>query len=132
MLRRPPRSTRTDTLFPYTTLFRSYRVEAAVGGALTDDISARIAVVGDWGGGYMNGKGAGSFAGRQFFAGTPAIPDPGARDGWGDRDMMAIRGTLLWNMPTDGRLKLKVFTSRDQGENQVSEDRKSTRLNSSH
>src|SRR3546814_1090091 len=69
----------------------------------------------------MNGKGAGSFAGRQFFAGTPAIPDPGARDGWGDRDMMAIRGTLLWNMPTDGRLKLKVFTSRDQGENQVSD-----------
>src|SRR3546814_13570875 len=35
--------------------------------------------------------------------------------------MMAIRGTLLWNMPTDGRLKLKVFTSRDQGENQVSD-----------
>src|SRR3546814_15987786 len=24
MIRRPPRSTRTDTLFPYTTLFRSY------------------------------------------------------------------------------------------------------------
>src|SRR3546814_17557220 len=24
MVRRPPRSTRTDTLFPYTTLFRSY------------------------------------------------------------------------------------------------------------
>src|SRR3546814_14049430 len=26
MIRRPPRSTRTDTLFPYTTLFRSQRV----------------------------------------------------------------------------------------------------------
>src|SRR3546814_5831863 len=26
MIRRPPRSTRTDTLFPYTTLFRSGRV----------------------------------------------------------------------------------------------------------
>src|SRR3546814_13990996 len=24
MIRRPPRSTRTDTLFPYTTLFRSW------------------------------------------------------------------------------------------------------------
>src|SRR3546814_2865152 len=24
MIRRPPRSTRTDTLFPYTTLFRSF------------------------------------------------------------------------------------------------------------
>src|SRR3546814_9810591 len=28
MLRRPPRSTRTDTLFPYTTLFRSEGKEA--------------------------------------------------------------------------------------------------------
>src|SRR3546814_16333602 len=28
MIRRPPRSTRTDTLFPYTTLFRSRRLEA--------------------------------------------------------------------------------------------------------
>src|SRR3546814_5737147 len=27
MIRRPPRSTRTDTLFPYTTLFRSYGKE---------------------------------------------------------------------------------------------------------
>src|SRR3546814_13161453 len=26
MLRRPPRSTRTDTLFPYTTLFRSVEI----------------------------------------------------------------------------------------------------------
>src|SRR3546814_5151118 len=33
MIRRPPRSTRTDTLFPYTTLFRSYRrVVRACGG----------------------------------------------------------------------------------------------------
>src|SRR3546814_14752338 len=29
MLRRPPRSTRTDTLFPYTTLFRSRILEIA-------------------------------------------------------------------------------------------------------
>src|SRR3546814_15622154 len=42
MIRRPPRSTRTDTLFPYTTLFRSLRrgrslklaAEAAPTGAL--------------------------------------------------------------------------------------------------
>src|SRR3546814_2888268 len=30
MLRRPPRSTRTDTLFPYTTLFRSKRTHQTV------------------------------------------------------------------------------------------------------
>src|SRR3546814_4706773 len=30
MIRRPPRSTRTDTLFPYTTLFRSFALAAIV------------------------------------------------------------------------------------------------------
>src|SRR3546814_1994004 len=43
MIRRPPRSTRTDTLFPYTTLFRSWmtiwvlramRAEKSVGSAI--------------------------------------------------------------------------------------------------
>src|SRR3546814_9609059 len=29
MLRRPPRSTRTDTRFPYTTLFRSEKISVA-------------------------------------------------------------------------------------------------------
>src|SRR3546814_14697351 len=56
MIRRPPRSTRTDTLFPYTTLFRSFltgtishklhlhsrrlRIDHPDGGAL--DISAPV------------------------------------------------------------------------------------------
>src|SRR3546814_17993360 len=31
MIRRPPRSTRTDTLFPYTTLFRSARGQISLG-----------------------------------------------------------------------------------------------------
>src|SRR3546814_2731455 len=30
MIRRPPRSTRTDTRFPYTTLFRSHRLDLQV------------------------------------------------------------------------------------------------------
>src|SRR3546814_6930732 len=45
MIRRPPRSTRTDTLFPYTTLFRSllrldlvaHRGDGVGGGADEDD-----------------------------------------------------------------------------------------------
>src|SRR3546814_3545484 len=37
MIRRPPRSTRTDTLFPYTTLFRS---NGACGGISIDMIIA--------------------------------------------------------------------------------------------
>src|SRR3546814_1567769 len=34
MIRRPPRSTRTDTLFPYTTLFRSKRIHSGRQGVL--------------------------------------------------------------------------------------------------
>src|SRR3546814_5513896 len=36
MIRRPPRSTRTDTLFPYTTLFRSKHHMAGVGHTADD------------------------------------------------------------------------------------------------
>src|SRR3546814_6192068 len=39
MIRRPPRSTRTDTLFPYTTLFRS---RSRRNGAVTDFAHIRI------------------------------------------------------------------------------------------
>src|SRR3546814_5429106 len=39
MIRRPPRSTRTDTLFPYTTLFRSRLEMRGFGG---DRVDARL------------------------------------------------------------------------------------------
>src|SRR3546814_18788610 len=54
MIRRPPRSTRTDTLFPYTTLFRSRRVvgysvlnlDLPVVDARVDDLETRQHVIG--------------------------------------------------------------------------------------
>src|SRR3546814_3501195 len=47
MIRRPPRSTRTDTLFPYTTLFRSIAVEAVAVLADRDvELELVVAVVG--------------------------------------------------------------------------------------
>src|SRR3546814_10028807 len=36
MIRRPPRSTRTDTRFPYTTLFRSRPVRCSASGVVND------------------------------------------------------------------------------------------------
>src|SRR3546814_6526957 len=45
MIRRPPRSTRTDTLFPYTTLFRSGRDESdGAGGTATLRLGCRTGV----------------------------------------------------------------------------------------
>src|SRR3546814_2115349 len=45
MIRRPPRSTRTDTLFPYTTLFRSESVDFRV---LNVGSGAAEAGFGEW------------------------------------------------------------------------------------
>src|SRR3546814_13830088 len=45
MIRRPPRSTRTDTLFPYTTLFRSIGLDRPGIGSSTPHLYGCIA---DW------------------------------------------------------------------------------------
>src|SRR3546814_11933997 len=42
MIRRPPRSTRTDTLFPYTTLFRSGNRQIAGRAAMAKRDSAKM------------------------------------------------------------------------------------------
>src|SRR3546814_14674476 len=44
MIRRPPRSTRTDTLFPYTTLFRSL-LDEMPGSATAIQGAARAALI---------------------------------------------------------------------------------------
>src|SRR3546814_7364434 len=60
MIRRPPRSTRTDTLFPYTTLFRSggelgvFGIESAL-----DLIEHALLVLGEW---HGTSPGTGSLA----------------------------------------------------------------------
>src|SRR3546814_6985446 len=56
MIRRPPRSTRTDTLFPYTTLFRSpdfwgilslrVRMNSRLGAAVPGLVASAVAIAG--------------------------------------------------------------------------------------
>src|SRR3546814_13100765 len=57
MVRRPPRSTRTDTLFPYTTLFRSILAGTAsevwIAGCRQDGTSLRVVENLDTGDGNM-------------------------------------------------------------------------------
>src|SRR3546814_16735049 len=64
MIRRPPRSTRTDTLFPYTTLFRSWVVTSRRGLR-----SRKVNIVP--GGTRLTGRRAPSVAQRLFA--TPAL-----------------------------------------------------------
>src|SRR3546814_5075182 len=54
MLRRPPRATRTDTLFPYTTLFRSAAIQAARAANMPKDTVERAVKRGAGGDGADN------------------------------------------------------------------------------
>src|SRR3546814_16434210 len=95
MIRRPPRSTRTDTLFPYTTLFRSVGPLTAFGGLpftlfnaqedrRREYLSDELHLIGDFGdfnfiaGLYYNKDQSYGPSGTQFTAfsvgGTPAAP----------------------------------------------------------
>src|SRR3546814_16449059 len=68
MIRRPPRSTRTDTLFPYTTLFRSRR---ALEERVTDRLPQRAKAPADGWMAYLErprgaAEGAGSHDGKKY------------------------------------------------------------------
>src|SRR3546814_5499655 len=59
MIRRPPRSTRTDTLFPYTTLFRSHGAESTGKSTLAPRLASRLGarVVPEYGRTYAEANG---------------------------------------------------------------------------
>src|SRR3546814_9826704 len=110
MIRRPPRSTRTDTLFPYTTLFRSLGPESERGG-LADPCLADVGAVG----------------------GAEVLDEP-LLTGRGDAgvaggDVVVVESDRGVRAPTDqDRCLGQVGAFADVG----AVDRKSTRLNSSH
>src|SRR3546814_6048388 len=103
MIRRPPRSTRTDTLFPYTTLFRSL-ADDQDGGFLVPVGAERYADFGGAGFGHIDAGGLGL----------------GARIA-GPQRVAAGRNV--------GEAKAAVDVGRGAA---LQLDRKSTRLNSSH
>src|SRR3546814_1442971 len=105
MIRRPPRSTRTDTLFPYTTLFRSSR-SSPVAGVLFR-VTPQVSVYANAGGGFE----------------TPTFSELAYRpDGAGGlNDLGAARSR---NMEVGVRARTAALA--------YSADRKSTRMNSSH
>src|SRR3546814_4722760 len=109
MIRRPPRSTRTDTLFPYTTLFRS---EVHVHGAgEVGGIVDRAAVL------------------RRV---VHVAQRAGALEDFrADQKIVAALPEVLSGLAAHVRERL-VHTTGLAGIGQVGVDRKSTRLNSSH
>src|SRR3546814_7196091 len=116
MIRRPPRSTRTYTLFPYTTLFRSGDRNAVLSGQRLDQVAA------------------------VDLSGMMLAPAELVRDGAVDRLNLVAKGegaALKAGDRATARVRLKDGRSFDLAAT-VKEarprppDRKSTRLNSSH
>src|SRR3546814_9028116 len=80
MIRRPPRSTRTDTPFPYTTLFRSLLgggAALAQGGPPMGRGSATMPMMPGYGYGANSGYGYGMMQGYGMMSGAGMMP------GWG-------------------------------------------------
>src|SRR3546814_18700595 len=117
MTRRPPKSTRTDTLLPYTTLFRSesfgtlkdHEESAALAKykAYLKDMEANLPVPDS----YKNFK-------RGFES-----PIAVAEQVHGGGDNVPGSQTIAFNLPNDERVREAKGAKKD---------RKSTRLNSSH
>lgn len=92
---------------------------AAMGGPLSDDLGVRVAVLMRQGGGFMDGAGAGAFAGHVptgFEGVIPPVTDPGSRDGFGDADLFAIRSTAEYQFDDVTSLTVRYFHSRDHGD----------------
>src|SRR3546814_17269911 len=109
-MRRPPRSTRTDTRFPYTTLFRSLEgaFDAVLAAEAVDELKASVAAL------KTQVDAQAVAASRLPLDGAKAAADP-ARDAFVERYLR--RGI-------DAGVEMKSLSGE--------RDRKSTRLNSSH
>src|SRR3546814_19246371 len=108
MIRRPPRSTRTDTLFPYTTLFRSKQIHEAFGPLAPSRMYSR----------------GGDGPAVRFIAVTPDDALAAADD--------AIEVLLEEDWRPEHVALLTTGKRHPVQVERTTQDRKSTRLNSSH
>src|SRR3546814_15243559 len=128
MVRRPPGSTRTDTLFPYTTLFRSVvplgvfgAVLAAMLVGLNNDIYLQVGLITTIGVSAKNAILIVEFAEEKMREGLP--PARAALEA----GKLRLRPILMTSFAfVFGVLPLALAKGAGAG------DRKSTRLNSSH
>src|SRR3546814_3459949 len=135
MIRRPPRSTRTDTLFPYTTLFRSLHEVAAASASWSDDAATTLFAAGI-AARFAAAPGVSAlWALTRFDLYAPGLEQAGLgpqrvlyAQGKNDRELLALCEDAL----RDGSLACVVATVKAADHTATRRlERKSTRLNSS-
>src|SRR3546814_3389021 len=125
MIRRPPRSTRTDTLFPYTTLFRSRRDIKRK--QLSLERSGRLVMA-------EEKKQEKAFDPEETSRGEPGVETPVdlGEEPLVDLSDVGHAGRLSPDENPVALLEGEVASLQAQLLRAMAEDRKSTRLNSSH
>src|SRR3546814_19304557 len=125
MIRRPSRSTRTDTLFPYTTLFRSYARKDRKPGPVLD----AWLIEANWKAAWRH----------NVFARAERVENNELFDHHSPLQDVPLTVSKLslgyaWQLPLGGEWNLALgglVSAYDKPE-RIDLDRKSTRLNSSH
>src|SRR3546814_13009671 len=127
MIRRPPRSTRTDTLFPYTTLFRSVGLSRALVNDFFPGMPAKIS-----GEGYASlHLNATLRHEKAFDTAVATLPIGGFYRQRHTGETHAYSAQLMHLLQT--AVSTDSYSSYLQFSRGVADlDRKSTRLNSSH
>src|SRR3546814_9925129 len=115
MIRRPPRSTRTDTLFPYTTLFRSNRFDEALA-LFQHELETADSITED--AGFYRMWALDGISRSQAALGRPAEAARSLEQALASFDQVRARFR-------SEEFKMGLFSD-------LQKDRKSTRLNSSH
>src|SRR3546814_4001355 len=122
MIRRPPRSTRTDTLFPYTTLFRS---EVVAGYVVVNDLTVREWVT-------LTPQ---VVVPKSFDTHGPFGPWITTADAVPDPQALTVRTTVNGELRQDSSTARMIFGCAELIallSQAMTLDRKSTRLNPSH
>src|SRR3546814_11707502 len=117
MKRPPPRSTRTDTLFPYTTLFRS--IESAV--AIPDNFSFKTELEADF-----------SLVSQTGDLSSISVTAPARINFYALGSESGLENTFLFGALSHTEADYAYDPTRLIGSADFTSDRKSTRLNSSH
>ena len=98
--------------------YNALRVEGAVGGPLTSNLSARIAFLRKSGGGFLKSMGNAAFAGNTPVPGhIPALPLVKQQNDYGDDNFWGVRGKMVFQPSDKTRITAQIDYGRDQGAN---------------
>ena len=95
--------------------FKSFRVEAGLGGPLSDTVGVRVSGVYDRSDGYYTNLGSGTAAGFRLNPAIPGNPDPGVNDKAARSRFFAGRAVLAYDSDQGTAITANLHGFRERG-----------------